>query len=53
MAQFKNLVLQASAGTLSELPEDIGAEVAFLGRSNAGKSTLLNTLAGEKTGKNE
>jgi GTP-binding protein len=37
-----------SAPTISGLPEDVGAEVAFWGRSNAGKSTLLNVLSGQK-----
>jgi len=30
-------------------PPDTGAEVAFAGRSNAGKSSALNTLAGRRT----
>lgn len=30
-----------------QLPPDIGAEVAFAGRSNAGKSSALNALAGQ------
>ncbi|WP_370277484.1 ribosome biogenesis GTP-binding protein YihA/YsxC [Pontibacterium sp.] len=33
-----------SAAKLSQCPEDIGAEVAFAGRSNAGKSSAINTL---------
>ena len=33
-----------SAHTLSQLPPDEGREVAFAGRSNAGKSTALNAL---------
>jgi len=33
-----------AAHTLPQLPEDIGAEVAFAGRSNAGKSSALNAL---------
>lgn len=32
----------------SELPTDGLPQVAFLGRSNAGKSSLLNTLSGKK-----
>ena len=31
-----------------QLPPDAGFEVAFAGRSNAGKSTALNALAGHK-----
>jgi GTP-binding protein len=37
-----------SAASLSQLPLDIGAEVAFVGRSNAGKSSALNVIAGVK-----
>lgn len=37
------------AYTLSQLPEDNGIEVAFAGRSNVGKSSTLNTLAGVKS----
>lgn len=33
-----------SASKVSEAPEDLGKEVAFAGRSNAGKSSALNTL---------
>jgi len=33
-----------SASKLSEAPEDKGKEVAFAGRSNAGKSSAINTL---------
>ncbi|MEN8711103.1 MAG: ribosome biogenesis GTP-binding protein YihA/YsxC [Arenicellales bacterium] len=37
------------AYTLQQLPEDDGIEVAFAGRSNVGKSSILNTLAGVKS----
>ena len=37
-----------SAAQLSQLPDDCGAEVAFVGRSNAGKSSALNAIAGIK-----
>lgn len=33
-----------SAAKLSQLPPDLGIEVAFVGRSNAGKSSVLNQL---------
>lgn len=33
-----------SVGKLSQLPEDSGYEVAFAGRSNAGKSSAINVL---------
>ena len=37
-----------SAALLSQSPADQGIEVAFAGRSNAGKSSALNTLCGQK-----
>jgi GTP-binding protein len=33
-----------SASLVSQCPSDTGLEVAFAGRSNAGKSSALNTL---------
>lgn len=38
-----------SATQLSELPTDSGIEVAFAGRSNAGKSSAINTLTDQKS----
>ena len=38
----------ASAHDLEALPADVGAEVAFAGRSNAGKSSAINALAQRK-----
>lgn len=38
-----------SAHSLKQLPEDRGYEVAFAGRSNAGKSSAINTLAQQKS----
>ncbi|SEI64008.1 ribosome biogenesis GTP-binding protein YihA/YsxC [Frateuria terrea] len=37
-----------AAHRISQLPADRGAEVAFAGRSNAGKSSALNALTGHK-----
>ena len=37
-----------SAGKPGQFPTDDGAEVAFAGRSNAGKSSAINTLCGNK-----
>jgi len=37
-----------SAHTLKQLPEDSVAEVAFAGRSNAGKSSAINTITRNK-----
>jgi len=38
-----------SATQLPELPEDTGIEVAFAGRSNAGKSSAINTITDQKS----
>ena len=38
-----------SAPDISKLPSDTGIEVAFAGRSNAGKSSALNTLTRQKS----
>ncbi len=37
-----------AAHRINQLPADEGAEVAFAGRSNAGKSSALNALTGHK-----
>ena len=37
-----------AAHRVSQLPTDHGAEVAFAGRSNAGKSSALNALTGQR-----
>jgi GTP-binding protein len=37
-----------SASRLSQCPADLGWEVAFAGRSNAGKSSAINTLTGNR-----
>ncbi|MGJ8525766.1 putative GTP-binding protein EngB [Halomonadaceae bacterium LMG 33818] len=38
-----------SAPTVATCPPDEGAEVAFAGRSNAGKSSAINTLTNQKS----
>ncbi|HBO39273.1 MAG TPA: YihA family ribosome biogenesis GTP-binding protein [Pasteurellaceae bacterium] len=38
-----------SAANIRQLPEDSGIEIAFAGRSNAGKSTALNALTNQKS----
>ena len=45
---YQSLKFLKSAVQLDQLPADEGAEVAFIGRSNAGKSSALNTITGIK-----
>lgn len=45
MPLFQNASFYISAHHLRDLPPPAGIEVAFAGRSNAGKSSALNTLA--------
>lgn len=45
MSLFQNATFFISAHQLSDLPPPNGVEIAFAGRSNAGKSSALNTLA--------
>ena len=47
-AVFGELEFVLGAARLAQLPEDQGLEVAFGGRSNAGKSTAINSLAGRR-----
>lgn len=48
MAQFPNITFLLSAWQPRQFPADQGAEVAFAGRSNAGKSSALNAIVGRK-----
>ncbi len=41
---FQNIEFIASAPQLAQAPSDYGVEVAFVGRSNAGKSSAINTI---------
>lgn len=46
MPLFQKAVFLTTVAHLRDLPEDSLCEVAFAGRSNAGKSSAINTLAG-------
>lgn len=43
---FKSTEFLQSASALNNAPADFGCEVAFAGRSNAGKSSAINALTG-------
>ena len=43
-ADFRRAQFLTSAARVSQCPPDAGAEVAFAGRSNAGKSSCINVL---------
>ena len=43
---YRKVVYLTSAAKFSQCPEDEGWEVAFAGRSNAGKSSAINSLTG-------
>ena len=45
MSRFPNVRFLTSAASPAQFPPDRGAEVAFAGRSNAGKSSAINALA--------
>lgn len=47
--KFQSAAFATSAPSLKQCPEDSGCEVAFAGRSNAGKSSAINTLTRNKS----
>ncbi|USD65211.1 ribosome biogenesis GTP-binding protein YihA/YsxC [Vibrio sp. SCSIO 43136] len=46
---YQNTHFITSAPDIRHMPEDVGIEVAFAGRSNAGKSSALNRLTNQKS----
>ncbi|PIQ43314.1 MAG: YihA family ribosome biogenesis GTP-binding protein [Gammaproteobacteria bacterium CG11_big_fil_rev_8_21_14_0_20_46_22] len=46
---FQKAHFLLSVASVKQLPPDTGAEIAFAGRSNAGKSSALNTLTQQKS----
>ena len=48
MPQFPDVTFLLSAWQPHQFPGDQGSEVAFAGRSNAGKSSALNAIVGRK-----
>lgn len=48
-AFYRGAQFLTSSAKLSQLPPDEGWEIAFAGRSNAGKSSALNRITGQKS----
>ncbi len=46
---YRQAAFLTSAAKLNQSPEDVGFEVAFAGRSNAGKSSAINTICDQKS----
>ena len=44
MSRFSDVRFLISAAAPAQFPADVGAEVAFAGRSNAGKSSAINAI---------
>ena len=45
---FEKINFLTSAANLGQCPEDLGSEIAFVGKSNAGKSTAINVITNRK-----
>ena len=45
---LNNSTFIGSYPSYESLPVDVGSEIAFCGRSNCGKSSVLNSIIGEK-----
>lgn len=45
---FPLAIFLKSVAQLDQLPKDQGTEVAFIGRSNSGKSSAINVITGKK-----
>ena len=48
MADYRQARFLTSVASIRGLPPDLGREVAFAGRSNAGKSSAINALTGRR-----
>ena len=45
---FEKINFLTSAANLDQCPDDLGSEIAFVGKSNAGKSTAINVITNRK-----
>ena len=45
---FQNIQFESASGMLSQLPQGDVPEIVFSGKSNVGKSSLINKLANRK-----
>jgi len=45
---FEKINFLTSVANLDQCPDDFGSEIAFVGKSNAGKSTAINVIANRK-----
>ncbi|MCB1775543.1 MAG: YihA family ribosome biogenesis GTP-binding protein [Gammaproteobacteria bacterium] len=48
-SRYRQAAFLTSAAKLKQAPADSGYEIAFAGRSNAGKSSAINTICDQKT----
>lgn len=48
MSQYPHVKFMLGAQAPGQFPDDVGAEVALVGRSNSGKSSALNALMGRR-----
>ena len=46
---FRRTTFVTSAPDISKLPNDVGAEIAIIGRSDSGKSSSINAICDQKT----
>ncbi len=46
---IQNTTLETVVGNIKQFPEEILPEIAFVGKSNVGKSSLINSLLGRRS----
>ena len=47
-SHYRQAAFLRAVARLDQAPEDTGREVAFAGRSNAGKSSAINTICDQR-----